>query len=127
MKDSAQLSLHVGEDVPGKLAELAGGSFSSGHFLTILIRVLHEMQQFSQRELQIAQSLVEMSHLYERQREQDETIRSLRSRLRRLVDEQAELLAVNHLLIDATPEFRNSSLKQNRTKRRSKQETISPI
>jgi hypothetical protein len=113
MKDSAQLSINVGEDVPGKLAELAGGSFSSGHFLTVLIRVLYEMQQSSPERLQLAQSLLETSYLIDRHREQEEIIRSLRSRLRKLSNEQAELLAVNHLLIDATPEFRNFSMKQN--------------
>jgi hypothetical protein len=113
MKDSAHLSLNVGEDVPGKLSELAGGSFSSGHFLTVLIRVLYEMQQSSQEGLQLEHSLLETSYLIDRQREQEEIIRSLRNRLQRLSKEQAELLAVNHLLIDALPGFRSSSLKQN--------------
>jgi hypothetical protein len=113
MKDSAQLSLDVGEDVPGKLAELAGEAANSGHFLTVLIRVLHEIQRSSQERLQLEQSLPEMSYLMDRHREQEEIILRLRSHLRRLSKEQAELLAVNHLLIDALPGFRRSSLHQN--------------
>jgi hypothetical protein len=113
MKDSALLSLDVGEDVPGKLAELAEEAANSGHFLTQLIRLLYGVQQSSSERLQLEQFLSQVPYLIDRHREQEEIIRRLRSSLRRLSQEQAELLAVNHLLIDASPEFRNSSLHQN--------------
>lgn len=44
MAETTRMSLNVPEDVPVKLAELAGGVKKMGNYLTILIRQAHASQ-----------------------------------------------------------------------------------
>ena len=43
--DTARINLSVGEDIPDKLSELAGGERKRGEYLTQLIRAIYAGQQ----------------------------------------------------------------------------------
>jgi hypothetical protein len=98
VESNVWISLTVGEDVVGKLAELAGSKQKSGKFLTRLVRVLYTEQMAAQGDVRLMEILAQAHLLAERHKKNEETIRILRGRLNNLTTSQGELLALVELL-----------------------------
>jgi len=111
VENNVEISLSVGEDVVGKLAELAGDEQKSGKFLTCLVRVLYTEQMAAQGDVHLKEILAQAHLLAERHKKDEETIRILRGRLSNLTTSQGELFALVELLSDllSNPTSGNSS------------------
>jgi hypothetical protein len=97
MPEPVQITLAVEDDVPAKLAELAGGEAQSGQFLTEFVRLLYAVQKTPEEKIDFGRILA-------RHKENEEIIRMLRTRLGSMNKTQEELLASVKFLIAALSE-----------------------
>jgi hypothetical protein len=112
METTVQVTLAVGNDIEGKLAELAGGESKSGEFLTQLLRLLYMEQRASIGGIDVAQIIANAQLLADRQQEYERTIRILRARLKSIMASHEELLATIQFLIEAPPRSTNPSVSR---------------
>jgi hypothetical protein len=115
METTVQVTLAVGNDIEGKLAELAGGESKSGEFLTQLIRRLHGEQQASKGDVDLARIISKAQLLADRQQEYVRTIRILQAHLKKMTESHGELMATVQYLIEAYPRPTNLSDSDNRS------------
>lgn len=69
MAETVRINLLVGEDVPGKLSQLAGGERKRGEYLTQLVRAIYEGEQQTRAGSDLEQLRLAFQGLAGRQKE----------------------------------------------------------
>lgn len=89
MAETVRMNLNVDPDVPGKLAELAGGQRKMGTYLSTLIQQIHAGQRDVGEPGELEALRGTVYHLSSKEREHDALIQQLMARVQRLESEHS--------------------------------------